>query len=100
VQVLARAGAFDQRLQRALARRAIHHGQLHAQRDLLGGQFEAAQVWRQEHNPAAAVELALDQFPVFHCDVAGDARLFGAPDERQFDDALAGFGDGGAQVLP
>jgi hypothetical protein len=52
----------------------------------------------QEYDTAAAVELALDQFPVFHADVAGDAVLWRAPHERQLDDRFARLGDGGAQM--
>ena len=55
----------------ALLGRAVHHGERRAQRDLLRGDFEAAQVRRQEHDAAAGVEHRLHVLPVL---VGGVAR--------------------------
>jgi len=98
MQVVARAGAFDQRFQRGLLGRTIHDCQGSAQRDLLGGAFETAQVWRQEHNTAPAVEHGLHVVPVFIAGVARHPFRRGAPDEGQFDDGLARLGDGLRQL--
>ena len=68
------------------------------QGDLLGGHLEAAQVWRQEHNPAAGVEHALDHVPVLDGGMARHAFRLAAPHESQLDDRLAGLGDGGAPI--
>jgi hypothetical protein len=47
--------------------------------------------------PLSSWRWTSPSFPWWH---GGHALRFGAPDERQLDDGLAGFGDGGAQVLP
>lgn len=66
--------------------------------DLLGGHFETAQVWRQEHNPAAGVEDALHHVPVLDRGMAGDPFRPAAPDEGQLDDGFARLGNGGAAL--
>ena len=96
---MARTRPFNQRLECRLFRRAVHHGQLGAQGNLLRGDFKAAQVRGQEQNALATVKHGLDGIPVF---IGGQARhplRRRAPDKRQLDDGLARFGHSGMQVL-
>ncbi|MNL11589.1 hypothetical protein D3C87_1324290 [compost metagenome] len=81
-EVFARAGPFDQRFQGGALGRAVHHGQRRAQRDLLGDDFKAAQVRRQEDDAAAMLQRFFHQLPVFHRCMARHALGRRAPDER------------------